>query len=126
RREGVAINVGATAQVNMTLSLAARTESVTVTAEAPSPVATTAVSQAFTKRDVDLLPVGRRPQDIAELAPGLTNNTPNANQVTISGATAFDNVFLLDGVDIDDNLFGSPNNLYVEDAIQETNVLVGG
>ena len=49
-----------------------------------------------------------------------------ASQVTISGATAFDNVFMLNGVDMDDNLFGSPNNLFIEDAIQETNVLTGG
>jgi hypothetical protein len=126
RREGVSLNVGATVEVNTTMSLAARRESVTVTAETPSSVATTVVSQAFTKRDVDLLPVGRRPQDIAELAPGLTNNTPNASQVTISGATAFDNVFMLNGVDINDNLFGTPHGLYTEDAIAETNVLTGG
>jgi hypothetical protein len=46
--------------------------------------------------------------------------------VTISGATAFDNVFMLNGVDIDDNLFGTPHGLYIEDAIAETNVLTGG
>src|SRR5262249_43745777 len=66
------------------------------------------------------------PQDIAELSPGLTNNTPNASQVTISGATAFDNVFMLNGVDIDDNLFANPNNLFIQDAIAETNVMIGG
>ena len=106
-REGVEITVGATADLNTTMTLLGRTETVTVTAAVPSPVATVAFSQAYTKRDVDLLPVGRRPQDIAELAPGLTNVTPNPSQVTISGATAFDNVFMVNGVDIDDNLFGT-------------------
>src|SRR5262245_9108025 len=124
--DGVELPVGGNAEVNTTMQLAARTEVVTVTASSPSPLATVTTSQSYNKRELDLLPVNRRPQDIAELAPGLTNNTPNANQVTISGGFAYDNVFLLDGVDIDDNLFGSPNNLYVEDAIQETNVLVGG
>ena len=125
-REGVALNVGSAAEVNTTMALGARTETVTVTAEAPAPLATVTSGQAFPKSEVDLLPVGRRPQDIAELAPGLTNATPNASQVTISGATAFDNVFMLNGVDINDNLFGTPNNLFIEDAIQETNVLTGG
>jgi hypothetical protein len=60
KRENVPVNVGATMEVSTTLALAGRTESVTVTAAAPSPVATVAVSQAYTKRDVDLLPVGRR------------------------------------------------------------------
>ena len=122
----VVLELGGVAELNQTLMVAARTETVNVTAEIPSALATTTVSQAFTKAQVDALPVGRRPQDIAELAPGLTNNTPNTNQVTIAGATAFDNVFMLNGVDINDNLFGSPNNLYTEDAIQETNVLTGG
>jgi hypothetical protein len=124
--DDVVVTVGGVAEVNTTLTVAGRTETVNVTAEAPSPVAATTLSQAFTKTEVDSLPIGRRPQDIAELAPGLTNNTPNASQVTISGATAFDNVFMLNGVDINDNLFGSPNNLYIEDAVQETNVLTGG
>jgi hypothetical protein len=125
KRENVELTVGATKEVNTTMVLAGRSETVNVTAAAPSPVATVTLSQVYTKREIDTLPVGRRPQDIAELAPGLTNNTPNASQVTISGATAFDNVFLINGVDINDNLFGTPHNLFVEDAIQETNVLSG-
>jgi len=124
--DNIALTVGGVADVNTTLSVAGRTELVTVTGEAPSPITSVTLSKAFTKEDVDLLPVGRRPQDIAELAPGLTNNTPNASQVTIGGSTAFDNVFMLNGVDINDNLFGTPNNLFIEDAIQETNILTGG
>ena len=69
------------------------------------------------------MPTGRTLSLIAELSPGLTNNTPNVNQVTISGAVAYDNVFLLDGVDIGDNLYARPDDLFVEDAIQETQVL---
>ena len=125
-QDSVMLTVGGIAEVNTTMSVAGLTETVSVTAEAPSPIAAVTLSQAYAKADVEALPVGRRPQDIAELAPGLTNNTPNAGQVTIGGATAFDNVFMLNGVDINDNIFGTPNNLYIEDAIQETNVLTGG
>ncbi|MEP7310392.1 MAG: TonB-dependent receptor [Acidobacteriota bacterium] len=125
-REDLELSVGATADASGTIRLAGRTETVTVTAPVSSTLGTVAVSQAYTKRDVDLMPVGRRPQDIAELAPGLTNVTPNVSQVTISGATAFDNVFMVNGVDINDNLFGSPNGLYIEDAIVGTTILTGG
>ena len=124
--DNVMLTVGGTSEVNTTMAVAGRAETVNVTGEAASPIATVTLSQAYTKAEVDALPVGRRPQDIAELAPGLTNNTPNASQVTIGGSTAFDNVFMLNGVDINDNLFGTPNNLYIEDAIAETNVLTGG
>src|SRR5262245_12882306 len=126
KSENIALTVGGTAEVNAVMKLSARIETVTVTAETPSPLATTTSSQAFKKSDIDALPVGRTPAQIAELAPGLTNNTPNAGQVTIGGATAFDNVFMLNGVDINDNLFGTAHGVFIEDAIQETNVLVGG
>src|SRR4029453_1331603 len=73
-----------------------------------------------------LMPVARTPFGLAELAPGLTDNTPNNNQVTIGGAFAYDNVFLMDGVEINDNVLGQPNNLFIEDAIQEQQVLTSG
>jgi hypothetical protein len=126
KRENALITVGGTAEVDMTMALAGVTEAVTVTGQSPIPLDTVTSSQAFTKREVDLLPVGRNPNQIADLAPGLSSNTPNVGQLTIAGATAFDNVFMVNGVDINDNLFGTANNLFIEDAIQETNVLTGG
>jgi len=126
RRENVALPLGGATEVNIVMSLANRTEVVNVTAEAPSPVATVSSGATFTKTQLDLLPVGRTPAQIADLAPGLTSDTPNTGQVTISGATAFDNVFMINGVDINDNLFGTAHNLFIEDAIQETNILTGG
>ena len=57
------------------------------------------------------------------MMPGLTTNTPNRDQLTISGGFAYDNVFLVDGVDVNDNLLGSMNDLYIEDAIGEVQVL---
>ena len=55
--------------------------------------------------------------------PGVTDNTPNNKQVTIGGAFAYDNLFLMNGVDINDNVLGTPNNLFIEDAIEEVQVL---
>ena len=64
--------------------------------------------------------------NIASLTPGVTQNTFNAGQVRINGAFGYDNVFLVDGTDVNDNLFGTAHNLFIEDAIQETQVLTGG
>ncbi|HVL66016.1 MAG TPA: TonB-dependent receptor [Vicinamibacterales bacterium] len=121
------IEVGRQAEANATLAIAGVEETVTVTGES---VASTVVSPTaganFTNAVIDLLPTARSLSAIASLAPGLTTNTPNAGQVTISGAFAYDNVFLIDGVDVNDNLFGTANNLFVEDAIEETQVLTSG
>src|SRR5262249_40138497 len=38
----------------------------------------------------------------------------------------FDNIFMVNGVDVNDNLFANPQNLFVEDAIEETQVLTSG
>ena len=124
----VSVPVGGTIEASQTMSLANVSETVTVTAEAPTPaqLSTPTMSQAYGKREVDALPVGRTPSQIADLAPGLSSNTSNANQLAIAGATSFDNVFMINGVDVNDNLFGTANTLFIEDAIQETNVLTGG
>jgi Carboxypeptidase regulatory-like domain/TonB-dependent Receptor Plug Domain len=127
-KENIELTVGGTVEASQTMTLANVTETVNVTAEAPvpAPLARPTLSQVYTKSEVDLLPVGRTPSQIADLAPALTSNSPNAGQINIAGATAFDNVFMMNGVDINDNLFGTANNLFIEDAIQETNILTGG
>jgi hypothetical protein len=56
----------------------------------------------------------------------VTTNAPNADigQLKINGGFAYDNVFLVDGADIDDHYFTNPTNaLVIEEAIQETQVL---
>ena len=120
------VGVGATVPMDVGLSLAAVQETVTVTGEATTPLTTTEVGANLKSDVVDTLASNRTLFGITTLAPGLTTNTPNANQVTIAGSFAFDNVFLLDGVDINDNLFGSANDLFIEDAIEETQVLTSG
>ena len=70
------------------------------------------------------MPVGRRPFEIAELAPASLTTRPTSDRWPIGGAFAFDSIFLIDGVDTNDNLFGTSNNLFVEDAIEETQVLI--
>ena len=39
---------------------------------------------------------------------------------------SFDNLFLVNGVVVNENLRGQPHDLYIEDAIQETTILTGG
>ena len=68
---------------------------------------------------------------ISELAPGVTDNAPSGGQLTINGGFGYDNVFLIDGVDVNDNIFGTANDLFIEDAIEEdaieeTQVLTSG
>lgn len=126
--EDASVELGRTTTVDVSLRLATLSEQVTVVAESPSALATTSGGMNFTFEEVDALPVQRTLNNIAELSPGLVGdrNTPNAGQLQVSGAFAYDNVFLIDGVDVNDNLFGTPNNLFIEDAIAETQVITSG
>lgn len=120
------VDLGLTAQVDAKMQLATVTENVTVTAELPTLVTTTTGGANYRREELDKLATNRTLQGIAELAPGLSDNTPNAGQVTISGSFAYDNQFLVNGVDVADNLFGNPNNLFIEDAIEEMQILTSG
>jgi hypothetical protein len=119
------IQLGGVAELAATLS-PTRSETVSVTADAANILTTPTVGAYITKKMVDSLATPRGLASIANFSPGVTMNTPNANQLTINGAFAYDNVFLINGIDINDNLFGSPQRLFIEDAIQETQVLTSG
>jgi len=121
-----AVGLGLTEEVSAVLKVAAMEETLEVRADLPSILGTTVVGASYRADDIDKLATGRTIQNIAALSPGLTTNTPNAGQLSIAGGFAYDNVFLLNGVDINDNLFGSGNNLFIEDAVDQIQVLTSG
>ena len=120
------VPLGGTVEVNVDLEPAAVVETLQVVGVVPSALTSTETSTNITGQDVSVLPVGRDLFRTAELAPGLTDNAPNAGQVSIGGAFGYDNLFLVNGVDVNDNIFGTANDLFIEDAIEETQVLISG
>ncbi|HEU4936195.1 MAG TPA: TonB-dependent receptor [Vicinamibacterales bacterium] len=116
------VSLGTVSIVDQQLAVVPVKESIDVRASTPSPVTSRGASN-LEMSDLSKLPVGRTPFLMTELTPGVTDNTPSNSQISISGAFAYDNVFLMDGVDINDNVLGTANNLFIEEAIQETQVL---
>ena len=101
-------------------------EDITVTAIGAPVVETTELTHEL--RRADHPRAADRARDIRDtvlLAPGVTDGAVN-DQITISGAMSFDNLFLVNGVVVNENLRGQPHDLFIEDAIQETTVLTGG
>jgi hypothetical protein len=120
------VDLGQAARIDMTMQLAAVAEVVQVTAEQPSILATVQGGINFRTEELDKQAVPRTLWGLAELAPGLTDNTPNASQITIAGGFAYDNQLMVNGVDVADNVFAQPNNLFIEDAIEEVQILTSG
>lgn len=131
-QQKVQLALGATSRADATMKVSTVSEAITVTASAPTVLENTSVGANIKSDTVQALPVLRTPTDIASLAPGLTGDrggragTPVAGQVSMSGGMAYDNALLINGVNFADNIFGTANNLFVEDAIQETQVLTSG
>jgi outer membrane receptor protein involved in Fe transport len=121
----VRVGVAQTARIDAQMRLASVAEAITVTASAPAVLETTEVQSNIDARLVEELPLGRTLLGTVSLAPGVTATGPSG-ATTISGAPSFENLFLVDGATVNENLRGQPHDLFIEDAIQETTVLTGG
>jgi len=120
----IGVTLAQTARADADLKMSTVSEAVTVTATAPAVLETTELSRNFTSEQVAMLPVRRNITDTIVLAPGVNQNGARGN-ITISGAASYDNLFLVNGVVVNENLRGQPHDLFIEDAIQETTVLTG-
>jgi len=111
--------------LNATISLTAVAAEATVVGRAENISETTQAATTYTSDILNKLPVTRTLLSAVALAPGITQNGPNA-AVTVSGAQSYDNLFLMNGANIMDNIRGTPLNLFIEDAIQETTTSTSG
>jgi outer membrane receptor protein involved in Fe transport len=116
------ISAAQTAKLDVTLPQATVAEEVTVTGSYETISSAGQVASTFTQDMLNKLPTGQLVNDYVSLVAGTTNTGPS-NNIVISGAASFENLFLVNGVNIQDNIRNTPtNNLYIEDAVQETTV----
>src|SRR4051812_1364837 len=103
------VPLGGVAQLDVTMSLSQVQESVTVAATTPTILTTPVVGANIKHEQVEALATRRDLEGIANLSPAVTESTaPNSQQLNINGAFAYDNLFMINGIDVNDNLFGSP------------------
>ncbi len=121
----VTVPYASTARSDAQMRSEAVTETINVTGEAASEMTTPTVGADLKATEIDELAAPRDPVGMALLSPGVKNGQLGG-QVEISGGIQYDNLFLLNGADFNDSVFGNPDNLFIEDAIQETQVLTSG
>ncbi len=89
-------------------------------------------SSTFEQDLIDKLALPRTNVEAAFLTAGVSNTGPAATnsaeptQAVIAGAHAYDTLFLVNGVVINENLRAESLPLFIEDAIQETTATVSG
>jgi hypothetical protein len=123
--EKVKVNAAQTARLDVLMQQGTFAEEVVVTGAFEPVSTTTQAAVTFEKTFVEDLPVGRTLDATTLLAPGVTNTGPGGN-ITISGAMSYENLWLVNGVVLNENIRGQALPLFIEDAIQETTVSTAG
>lgn len=138
---GILVRTAQTATVRVTLAMAAVSESITVTAEAPIVDTTSATSgQELTLELTESLPTGRSYQSYLQLVPGVMPTNPGAaspdNPAVRSGVnysdiggdlgTSTDNFYYIEGINVTDPVDGTFGANLNTEIIQEQKVLTGG
>jgi outer membrane receptor for ferrienterochelin and colicin len=125
QRQTIGVAMAETRSMQIALKLATVTETVTVTGSTSTEVLKTgSIAETYKAAKIDVLPVGRTLESAVLLAPGVSNNGPSGN-IVIAGALSYEGLYLINGVNVNENLRGQPRTLYIEDAIQETKVSIG-
>lgn len=114
------------------MAASAVTEEIVVTGSLENISQSVQAATTFTKKLIDQLPAGRTVNQIVSLSPGVQPNGPakDANtglgSITISGAPTYENLFLINGVVLNENVRGQAFELFIEDAVQETTTATAG
>ena len=126
------VGAGQTVPLDVGLTVAGAAETVTVTGKLENFAQLATVSTSYKAADIAALPSDRTLNATVLLAPGVSNTGPSTNSqdsstqaITIAGAMSFENLFLVNGVVLNENLRGQGVPLFIEDAIQETTVTSG-
>ncbi|HEY3384261.1 MAG TPA: TonB-dependent receptor [Vicinamibacterales bacterium] len=73
---------------------------------------------------LDRLPIGRSPEEVALMTPGVTATGPGG-ALTMAGAFSYGNLFLVDGMVANDSTRGQARGFYIGEAVKETRVAAG-
>ncbi|MEO7795496.1 MAG: TonB-dependent receptor, partial [Thermoanaerobaculia bacterium] len=113
-------------QLDVDMSLAAVVETIEVTGEVVTVISKDNTNSNTISQDtLEELPGGRTQIAAVALSPGAAATGP-AGAITISGAQSWENTYSINGVNVNDNLRGQPNALFIEDAIEETTTSTSG
>jgi len=112
--------------LDITLGVATLNEVVNVVGQTADVLTHTAQVATNFKQDlIASLPTTRDINSSLLLAPAVHPTGPSG-AYSIAGAMSFETLYMINGVNVSENLRGQAFDLYIEDAIQETNIATSG
>ena len=121
----IKVSVGQTTPLDAEMPVGQLTEEIVVIGTRETVSTTTQSAVTYDKDMIEALALNRTLVNIANLSPGVTENAPR-QALTMSGARSNENLFLVNGVVVNENLRGQAHNLYIEDAVEETTTSLSG
>ena len=115
------VSVAQLQPLDVEMSVTTVSEEIVVTGDSSAISETTTTSNTLSQDFVEKLAVQRTLTQAVALAPG-TSSTGPGNNISISGAQSFENLYLINGVPVNENQRGQPADLFIEDAIEETTI----
>ncbi|HEX6736764.1 MAG TPA: TonB-dependent receptor, partial [Vicinamibacteria bacterium] len=133
-REGVRVDTGFTAEVNVKLAVSTREETVTVSGESPVVnTGGTSIVSNYTRELLDRLPSARDPWVMLEQTPGVVMNQQNVGGNLSGQQSSFvahgsdrNQMWNLDGATITDMAANSSPGYYDFDSFEEIQITTGG
>lgn len=130
-QQAVKISVSQTTRVDAEMAQATVSEEIVVTGTYETISTSAPAATTYEKEFVEQLPIERNIREAVLLTPGVAASGPGATTgrnrgISIAGSQSFENLFLVNGVVITENLRGQPFDLFIEDAIEETTTIVSG
>jgi len=129
KREGIVLPTSFTAAINADLAVGTLEEAITVTGASPLVDVQRSVSQSvMTRETLDTIPTGKDPFAVGQLIAGVTTTTPDVGgtqimqqpTLQVHGSSNNDNVFMVDGVQIQHMGFGgNQTGFYFNDGLME-------
>jgi carboxypeptidase family protein/TonB-dependent receptor-like protein len=112
--------------LDVTLGVASLTETVNVVGQTADVLTRTAQVATNFKQDlIAMLPTTRDINASLLLAPAVHPTGPSG-AYSVAGAMSFETLYMVNGVNVSENLRGQAYDLYIEDAVQETNIATSG
>jgi hypothetical protein len=129
KRTGIILPVSFTATVNTEMAVGTLEEAITVSAASPLIDVRSSVSQSVVNREaLDTIPTGKDPFAVGQLIAGVTTSTPDVGgtqimqqpTLQVHGSSNNDNVFMVDGVQIQHIGFGgNQTGFYFNDGLMD-------
>jgi outer membrane receptor protein involved in Fe transport len=126
QRRTVTLAPTQTLPLEIELGPAALTESVEVVGRSSDVLVQTAqVATNFSQDLLSSLPTNRDYRSVMLMAPSVHPSGP-LGAFSVAGSMSYENLFMVNGVTVNENLRGQAQDLVIEDAVQETTVATAG